>query len=182
MVGPTGLPLMRRLILMVGLLTRLWLGSSGSLLWCSRRPWWCALVVLVRERCGSVWWCACVGSLLGCPCVVVPSWCWLVCLRLLASAGRAPRVWAWWLHLLGCALGVVHCWSQGHPPTWSVRLTRWCVSGCVQPGPWCLAVLARRHGAPTPGVLHTRGDHMGYPSDCWSSVNRRVRTEQTLRA
>ena len=47
--------------------------------------------------------------------------------------------------------------GAGSPARWSVRLTRWCVSGCVQPGPWCLAVLARRHGAPTPGVLHTRG-------------------------
>lgn len=45
--------------------------------------------------------------------------------------------------------------GAGPPTPWSVRLTRWCVSGCVQPGPWCLAVLARRHGAPTPGVLHT---------------------------
>lgn len=56
----------------------------------------------------------------------------------------------------------------GLPSLWSVRLTRWCVLGCVRPGPWCLAVLARRHGAPTTGVLHTRGDHMGYPSECWS--------------
>lgn len=79
--------------------------------------WWCALVVLVRERCGLVWWCACVGSLvvgslLGCPCVVVPSWCWLVCLRLLASVGRAPRV---------CGRGGSTCW--GVPQLW-------CATGC----------------------------------------------------
>lgn len=121
--------------------------------------WWCALVVLVRERGGLVWWCACVGSLLvgsllGCPCVVVPSW-WSVCLRLLASVGRAPRVCGrggstfWGAPLVWCTAGrrVTH--------RWSVKLTRWCVSGCVRPGPWCLAVLARRHGAPTAGVLHT---------------------------
>lgn len=112
---------MRRLILMVGLLTRLWLGSSGSLLWCSRRPWWCALVVLVRERCGLVWWCACVGSL----------WCGVpfgvpLCCGALLVVGEpspvglswsgTPGVWAWWLHLLGCASAVVRYWVQGHPP------------------------------------------------------------------
>lgn len=128
--------------------------------------WWCALVVLVRERCGSVWWCACVGSLLvgsllGCPCVVVPSWCWSQSVGHPGCVGVvAPPV--------GVCLNCGALPVAGPPTPWSVRLTRWCVSGCVQPGPWCLSVLARRHGAPTPGVLHTRGDHMGYPSDCWS--------------
>lgn len=80
-VGLTGLPLMRRLILMVGLLTRLWLGSSGSLLWCSRPcggvPWSCWSASAVARFGGvPVWGSLVVGSLLGCPCVVVPSWCW----------------------------------------------------------------------------------------------------------
>lgn len=122
-------------------------------------------------------WLGLVVCLCGVPCCGVPFGVPLCCGALLVVCGPSavglswpgtPGVWAWWLHLLGCASAVVHCRSQGHPPTWSVRLTRWCVSGSVQPGPWCLAVLARRHGAPTPGVLHTRGDHMGYPSDCWS--------------
>ena len=157
-VGLTGLPLMRRLI-------RLWLGSSGSLLWCSRRPWWCALVVLVRERGGSVWWCACVGSLwcgvpFGVPCVVVPSWCWLVGLRLSASVGRAPRVWAWWLHLLGCASAVVRYWVAGPPThleceTYSVvrlglRPAGALVPSCAGAAAWC----PYYWGAPHPGRPH----------------------------
>lgn len=106
--------------------------------------WWCALVVLVRERCGSVWWCACVGSLLvgsllGCPCVVVPSWCWSQSVGHPGCVGVvAPPV--------GVCLNCGALPVAGPPTPWSVRLTRWCVSGCVQPGPWCLAVLARRHG------------------------------------
>lgn len=174
MVGLTGLPLMRRLILMVGLLTRLWLGSSGSLVWCSRRPWWCALVVLVRERCGSVWWCACVGSL----------WCGvpfgvpLCCGALLVLVGGpsavglsrsgTPGAWAWWLHPLGCASAVVRYWVAGSPTPWSVRLTRWCVLGCVRPGPWCPGCAGASAWCPYSWGAPHRGDHMGYPSECWS--------------
>ena len=79
--------------------------------------WWCALVVLVRERGGSVWWCACVGSLwCGVP-FGVPLCCGA--LLVLVSVGRAPLVWAWWLHLLGCASAVVRYWVAGSPtPLW----------------------------------------------------------------
>ena len=130
--------------------------------------WWCALVVLVRERCGSVWWCACVGSLwCGVP-VGVPSCCGALLVvgepsPVGISRSGTPGVWAWWLHLLGCASAVVRYWVAGLPSLWSVRLTRWCVLGCVRPGPWCLSVLARRHGAPTTGVLHTRGTTWATP-------------------
>ena len=127
--------------------------------------WWCALVVLVRERCGSVWWCACVGSLwcgvpFGVPCVVVPSWCWLVGLRLSASVGRAPRVWAWWLHLLGCASAVVRYWVAGPPThleceTYSVvrlglRPAGALVPSCAGAAAWC----PYYWGAPHPGRPH----------------------------
>lgn len=117
--------------------------------------WWCALVVLVRERCGSVWWCACVGSLvvgslLGCP--PGAGWCAFGCWP--QSVGHPGCV-----GVVSPPFGVCPwCGAllvAGSPTPWSVRLTRWRVSGCVQPGSWCLAVLARRHGAPTPGVLHT---------------------------
>lgn len=171
-VGLTGLPLMRCLILMVGLLTRLWLGSSGSLLWCSRPcggvRWSCWSASAVAWFGGvPVWGPSCVGSLLGCPCVVVPSW-WSVCLRLLASVGRAPRV---------CGRGGSTCW--GVPQLW-------CATGCRVTRPLecetysvvCLGL--RPAGALVPscagaaawcsycwGAPH-RGDHMGYPSECWS--------------
>ena len=133
-----------------------------------------APVVVSLGRAGPrALWLGLVVCLCGVPLVWGPFWGALCCGALLVLVGGpsavglsrsvTPGVWAWWLHPLGCATG-----SQGHPPPWSVRLTRWCVSGCVQPGLWCLAVLGRRHGAPTTGVLHPRGDHMGYPSDCWS--------------
>ena len=141
--------------------------------------WWCALVVLVRERCGSVWWCACVGSLwCGVP-VGVPLCCGA--LLVLVSVGWAPRVCGrggstcWGVPQLWCATG-----SQGHPPPWSVRLTRWCVLGCVRPGPWCLAVLVWRHGAPTSGVLHIGGPY-GLPLTAGVG-ELKARPEQTLRA
>ena len=134
--------------------------------------WWCALVVLVRERCGLVWWCACVGSLLvgsllGCPCVVVPSW-WSVCLRLLASVVRAPRVCGrggstfWGAPLVWCTAGrrvtrPLEC------ETYSVvclglRPAGFLVPSCAGATAWC----PYSWGAPHPG------DHMGYPSECWS--------------
>ena len=134
--------------------------------------WWCALVVLVRERCGSVWWCACVGSLwCGVP-FGVPLCCGALLVVGVSSAVGLSRLGTPGVGVVAPPVGVcLSCGAlpvAGSPTSWSVRLTRWCVSGCVRPGPWCLAVLARRHGAPTPGVLHTRGDHMGYPSECWS--------------
>lgn len=132
-----------------------------------------APVVVCLGRAGPrALWLGLVVCLCGVPLVWGPFWGALCCgaLLVLVSVGRAPRVrghgggsTCWGVPQLWCATG-----SQGHPPTWSVRLTRWCVLGCVQPGLWCLAALARRHGAPTTGVLHTRGDHMGYPSECWS--------------
>lgn len=102
-------------------------------------PFWGALVLWCPPGVG--WWAfGCRPQLVGHPgCGRGGSTCWGV-----------PQLW--------CATG-----SQCHPPTWSVRLTRWCVSGCVQPVPWCLAVLVRRHGAPTTGVLHTRGTTWATP-------------------
>lgn len=115
--------------------------------------WWCALVVLVRERCGSVWWCACVGSLwCGVP-VGVP----LCCGALLVLVGGpsavglsrsgTPGAWAWWLHLLGCAPGVVRYWVAGSPTpleceTYSVvclglRPAGALVPSCAGAAAWC---------------------------------------------
>ena len=128
--------------------------------------WWCALVVLVRERGGSVWWCACVGSLwCGVP-FGVPLCCGA--LLVLVSVGRAPLVWAWWLHLLGCASAVVRYWVAGSPTlleceTYSVVCLRLRPAGALVPS--CAGVAAwcpYYWGAPH------RGGHMGYPSDCWS--------------
>ena len=135
--------------------------------------WWCALVVLVRERCGSVWWCACVGSLwCGVP-FGVPLCCGaLLVVGVSSAVGLSrlgtPGVWAWWLHLLGCASTVVRYWVAGSPTpleceTYSVvrlglRPAGALVPSCAGVAAWCPYFWGAPH----------RGGHMGYPSDCWS--------------
>lgn len=140
--------------------------------------WWCALVVLVRERCGLVWWCACGGSLLVGSHSVVPL---SVAAGLSRSGTLGVRCAGTLVHPLGCASAVVRYWRRvTHPlecETYSVvclglRPAGVLVPSCAGAAAWC----PYSWGAPH------RGDHMGYPSECWSSVNRRVRPEQTLRA
>ena len=79
------------------------------------RARWLGLVV-------CLWGAPCCGVPFGVPCVVVPSSCWSVGLRLLASVGRAPRVsgvrapWStlWGVPQLWCAAGrrpPAHLWE-----------------------------------------------------------------------
>ena len=120
--------------------------------------WWCALVVLVRERCGSVWWCACVGSLwCGVP-VGVPLCCGA--LLVLVSVGRAPRVrgrggsTCWGVPQLWCTAGR----RVTHPlecETYSMvclglRPAGALVPSCAGAAAWC----PYSWGAPHPGGPH----------------------------
>lgn len=120
--------------------------------------WWCALVVLVRERCGSVWWCACVGV----PCCGVPFGVPVCCgaLLVLVSVGRAPRVCGrggstfWGVPQLWCTAGrrvtlPLEC------ETYSVvclglRPAGALVPSCAGAAAWC----PYYWGAPHPGGPH----------------------------
>lgn len=184
MVVLTGLTLMPRLNLMVGLLTRLWLGCVVGLPWRSRRPWWCALVVLVRERGGSVWWCACGGPLLW-----GPFWGALCCGALLVLVGRPSaaglsrsgtsgvRCAGALVHPLGCASAVVRCRAQAaHPLVGNLMVRiRLCPTGALVPScagaaAWCPYYWGAPHGATTWATPVTAG--VGEP---------KARPEQTLR-
>ena len=91
-------------------------------------------------------WLGLVVCLCGVPLVWGPFWGALCCGALLVLVGGPSAVG---LSRSGTpGVGVVAppvgvCLScgalpvAGSPIPWSVRLTRWCVLGCVRPGPWC---------------------------------------------
>lgn len=117
-----------------------------------------------------LWGAPCCGVPFGVPCVLVPSSCWSVGLRLLASVGRAPRVsgvrapWStlWGVPQLWCAAGrrvtqPLECETYSMVCL-GLRPAGALVPSCAGAAAWC----PYYWGAPHPG------DHMGYPSDCWS--------------